>query len=93
MLPDYKQLHLASICHEAEIKNSQICGCFDCLSIFEPQRISEWIDELSNAEGISGRTAVCPICGTDSVLPDSSIEVPLDQALLEGMHQVWCQVT
>ena len=88
MSPDYKIIHSASIRHEAEIKNSQKCGCFNCMAMFNPQHITERIDERPNAQGISGRTALCPICGIDSVLPDS-IGVPLTLTLLEEMNQVW----
>lgn len=39
-----------------------ICGCFECCHIIDSKDIVEWDGEKS---------AVCPICGTDSIIMDS----------------------
>lgn len=39
-----------------------ICGCFECCCIIDPKDIVEWDFEES---------AICPICGTDSIIMDS----------------------
>lgn len=44
------------------LDKSSLCGCFFCLSVFDPKRISSWVD--------GGNTALCPYCGIDSVLPE-----------------------
>ena len=41
------------------------CGCYACGSIFEVTAITEWTD--------SGKTAICPTCSCDSVLPLESM--------------------
>ena len=39
----------------------QTCGCYHCLGIFRAFTINKWADHE--------RTALCPVCGIDSVLP------------------------
>lgn len=39
-----------------------ICGCFECCNLIDPKDIVEWDFEES---------AVCPICGNDSIIMDS----------------------
>jgi len=38
------------------------CGCFKCLALFKDEEIKEWTDQ--------NQTALCPKCGTDTVLCD-----------------------
>jgi hypothetical protein len=82
--PDHVQAHKHSSNHREEIQNSEICGCFYCLAIFRPQAIEEWIDEK---DGI-GQTALCPMCGIDSVIGSRS-GFPINQPFLQKMHQEW----
>ena len=49
-----------------EILTGNVCRCIFCLSAYPPSEIDEWIDEVSQDE----ITAICPICGIDSVLGD-----------------------
>lgn len=64
------QLNICEIANEFSMKNkkqlemSGKCGCFGCIKIFEPSEIKEYIPGED--------TAVCPFCGTDSVLGDYS---------------------
>lgn len=44
-----------------DIFKNETCGCFHCLSIFNPNQISEWIPYSDNL-------AICPYCGIDSVI-------------------------
>jgi hypothetical protein len=37
------------------------CGCYYCLKIYSPSKITEWCD--------SDQTAICPECGIDAVIP------------------------
>jgi len=52
--------HTRSSYHAEELKQSELCGCFYCLTVFNPNEISEWTD--------GGETALCPKCGIDSVI-------------------------
>ncbi len=49
---------------------SSVCGCFDCLQIFSPFKIEDWVDE--NSAKI-GQTARCPYCGVDSLIGDNDV--------------------
>ena len=49
------------------------CGCFHCRSVFRADEINRWID--------GGLTAVCPRCGVDAVLADTT-----DLATLSDLH-------
>jgi hypothetical protein len=73
-------LHKHSDHHRLNIDLSQLCGCFNCLDIFSPAEIIQWADE--------GETAICPLCGVDSVLHDQIPEL-LSKELLSEMHEVW----
>lgn len=57
--------HRASSMHESALKKSRYCGCFYCKSVFETSQIEEWTDE--NKEE---RTALCPYCDIDAVIPE-----------------------
>ena len=75
---ELRELHRLSSGHRDRILGSQPCGCFCCRSVFPPERIVEWVDE--------GRTALCPKCGIDAVLPES---VGLTDQLLREMSAYW----
>ena len=55
------------------LSKSDVCLCFFCLSRFSFQDIKEWISEFE-----SGKTAVCPLCGIDSVI-GSKFGMELDE--------------
>jgi len=48
--------------------------------MFGPDQIAEWVDEDD--------TALCPICGVDSVLADGS-GLLITKDFLEAMQAVW----
>jgi len=58
------------------------CGCFYCIKIFQPSEISDWIQDKED------KTAVCPYCGIDSVIGDSS-GYPITKDFLSKMNQYW----
>jgi hypothetical protein len=72
--------HRHSSLHRAELERSEICGCFYCMAIFPPSRITEWID--------GGQTAICPECPVDSVIGSAS-GFPITKSFLERMHAHW----
>jgi hypothetical protein len=75
--------HSACDYNRAAIETGARCGCFYCQEIFSPTEtpIKEWTDYQ--------RTAICPLCGIDSVI--SSVDIPeiLDKQFLETMNQKW----
>jgi hypothetical protein len=66
--------------HRAELAASPVCGCFYCMETFPPTAILEWVDH--------DQTALCPVCGIDSVLGDAS-GYPITPEFLEAMHTRW----
>ena len=78
---EYQLAHKYSESNEKDVRNSKKCGCFFCFKTFSPEEITEWLSDKN------GRTALCPYCGIDSVLPDSKIE--FDRHFLEGMYKLW----
>jgi len=75
-----EKAHRASIHHRKQLETSSVCGCFYCGAIFSPQEITEWID--------NDDTALCPYCGIDSVLGDSS-GFPVTKEFLGEMRKYW----
>jgi hypothetical protein len=78
---DVRQAHKHSIHHKPEIMKSNRCGCFYCCSIFTPDQIKDWVDE-------GDVTALCPICGIDSVIGDHS-GFEITKEFLEKMKLYW----
>ena len=78
---DLKAIHDKSIHHKQAVLESPLCGCFYCLRIYAPSEIKEWVARDDE------RTAICPHCGIDSVLP--SIAVDLRPELLKAMQSRW----
>lgn len=74
-----KDVHEHSSNHKEELQNSEICGCFYCLKMFHNSDIKEWIDK--------GNTAICPFCGTDSVIGNKELEI--NDGLLNQMKEYW----
>lgn len=48
---------------------STSCGCFGCLQIFSPREVINWREDQN------GRTGLCPICTSPSVLGDGAEEI------------------
>ena len=84
--PDYVAAHYYSANHKPELEKDTVCGCFDCLNIFEPKEIDEWIVVGTPIDWRG--TALCPYCGTDSVIGESS-GYPITKEFLQKMHDYW----
>ena len=86
MNTDVFDAHKYSNNHKAELERDSVCGCFNCLGIFHPREIEEWIiaDNACDREG----TAICPRCGIDSVIGESS-GYPITKEFLKQMHEYW----
>ena len=67
--------------HKKALLKDQKCGCFFCLKIFAPKEITDWIEDT---EG----TAICPYCGVDSVIGESS-GFPIAKEFLSEMKAYW----
>lgn len=83
MKNDYNLIraHEFSIYNRLQLSKDKICGCFYCLQIFSPKEISEWINEGCG-------TAICPYCGVDSIIGESS-GYPITKEFLNVMSKYW----
>jgi hypothetical protein len=79
--------HKHSIFNREEILQSKLCGCFYCLEIFTRDEVVDWTDE----ELSMSKTALCPKCGIDSVLGDSSGFPAGSKDFLKAMHYKYFQ--
>jgi len=52
------------------------CGCYFCLRRFDGGTVVEWVDDE--------KTALCPFCGVDAVLPAVT-----DADDLVGANEMW----
>lgn len=74
------EAHAFSFRNRSKLEQDLECGCFYCMKIFPANEIEEWEDD--------GETAICPYCGIDSVIGESS-GYPLTEADLKEMHLHW----
>lgn len=79
---NFNQIHSECKDHETAIERSFLCGCFYCKRTFYPTEITDWLDDAR--EGYE-RTAECPKCGIDAVLPTSE-HYEINNELLEAMY-------
>jgi len=77
-----KSAHKHSIFHKKEIMQSRLCGCFNCLRMFQPDEIFNWCDE----DNPKGSTAMCPFCYIDYVIGSKSGFPVDDPDFLEEMY-------
>lgn len=83
---DVIDAHKYSSNNYPELLNDGKCGCFYCLSIFDPKEVEEYIQENDNEHNYG--TAICPYCGIDSVISESS-GYPITEAFLRKMYRRW----
>lgn len=69
-----------SVFNMVEIRKSKMVGCYYCLEIYKSSEIQESVDE--------GETAICPKCGIDSVLPETSPFLINDETL-KNLNKIW----
>jgi len=82
------KIHMRSGWNEETISKSELCGCFSCENIFPKVDIIKWINEPSFSLRGAGRTALCPYCNIDSVLPESN-SYEITSSLLASMNKRW----
>ena len=76
-----ESLHRQSSRHRSRVESAQRCACFYCKRFFTAAEITEWVD--SNED-----TALCPLCGIDSVVPEIAGE-QISQEILDAMYSYW----
>lgn len=79
---DIIKAHEHSFNNMEVLRESQKCGCFYCLSIFQSDEIHEYIDDKPYG------TALCPHCEIDSVIGESS-GYPITEEFLSKMKEHW----
>lgn len=79
---DIVAAHDYSANHKTALLKDKKCGCFFCMRIFSPTEITEWIEDEHDD------TAICPHCGIDAIIGESS-GFPMTKEFLEKMHSYW----
>jgi len=74
-----KRAPLIAFHNKNEIDFCKECGCYNCFKIFDKKEIKKWTD--------NSKTALCPFCETDTVLPDTAY--PLKEELLKEINNYW----
>ncbi len=65
----------ATMAFKNKTKLPKECSCYHCLKSFKLEEIKEWTDQ--------GKTALCPSCLIDSVIPKQESD------LLAKIHNYW----
>lgn len=81
LMAKYINAHKHSSNHKELLLKDNKCGCFYCLAIFAPSEIEEWVEDALG-------TAICPYCGIDSVIGESS-GYPITKTFLKRMELYW----
>ena len=88
---DLEKIHKNCFKNEDTIRESRLVGCFSCITIFPPSEIEVWIDESENTLHDEKRTATCPKCCVDSLLPESDDYI-ITKKLLKKMNKYWFKI-
>ncbi|MCH5180839.1 MAG: hypothetical protein J1F32_06475 [Erysipelotrichales bacterium] len=75
-----EKLHAYSSNNKELIDRSNKCYCFHCKSELDSKDVHDYIDE--------GKTALCPKCGIDSIIPDS-IDEEINEIIIVEMNNYW----
>lgn len=75
---EMKRIHSHTLRNRKEIEASKTCGCISCCEIFNASEVEDYIDE--------GETSLCPICGIDAVIGDST-GVSMDSNTLSELNK------
>lgn len=82
--------------NRAQLESSTICGCCSCLEIFAPQEVVAWtgldISSFDDPASAQGETALCPRCGSEALIGDST-GVAITADFLRRMNLAWFQRT
>ncbi len=86
---DYIKAHDFCNNNKPSLEHDKICGCFYCLEIFHPSKIDNWYIYNNQCDNLG--TAICPYCGIDSIIGESS-GYPITKEFLQIMHDYWIEV-
>ncbi len=78
---ELEKAHEFSVNNRPALEAPQRCGCFYCDGIFDSTEIKEWIKDKKG-------TALCPRCGIDSVIGESS-GYQITSEFLKAMKSKW----
>ena len=78
---DLDDAHSCSMNNKPALLKDKKCGCFNCFEVFDPKEIKEYLNDDVG-------TALCPYCGIDSVISESS-GYPLTKDFLMKMYRRW----
>ena len=95
-MADLLAAHRHASNNRSEIEASRVCGCFCCMQLFTSLDIVAWsgldVADFENPEALQGGTALCPRCGSESVIGDRS-GYSVDMNFLGQMNEAWHQKT
>lgn len=86
-----------ALANQREIEASTQCGCFHCVQTFPPEEIVAWTGGWDPTSGqdpdeADPATALCPRCGSESVIGDRS-GFAITPEFLGRMNEAWFQRT
>lgn len=70
--------------NEDKIKKAKMAACYYCCEVYSVNEVTEFLEDE--------KTAFCPKCGVDSVLPDNA-GYDFDQQTLIELHNYWFEKT
>jgi hypothetical protein len=80
----------------SQIQASSVCGCCYCVQIFPADEIVAWagldMNNIDDPRAIDRQTALCPKCGSESVIGDKA-GYPITVEFLSRMNEAWFQRT
>jgi hypothetical protein len=96
IMADLLSAHRHTARNRVEIEASKLCGCFYCMQTFAPTEIVAWtgldVSNLDDPDAANAETALCPRCGSESVMGDKS-GYEINTQFLGRMHEAWFQRT
>jgi inosine-uridine nucleoside N-ribohydrolase len=82
--------------NRAELEASQVCGCCACMEMLSPTEVTAWtgldMSNFNDPDATNGETAVCPRCGSESLIGSKS-GFDVNPQFLSEMNQAWFQKT
>ena len=89
------EAHRHSTNNRATVERSSVCGCFYCMHVFRATDIVAWtgldLSKFDDPEA-NADTALCPRCGSESVLGDAA-GYAINHQFLSQMHEAWFERT
>ena len=76
----YSRAHKFCVNNRSGLEHDYVCGCFNCLRVFDPREIQDWVD--------GGTTAMCPECGLDTII-GAGTGYPITRDFLKEMRDLF----